>query len=97
MYQKYVNGMPLYRQEKEWESLGIGLTRATMANWIIRCSQDYFPANHSTLHKELLKRDIIQYDESPLQVLKEDGRTPQSKSICGCTGQGMMEGSHRIV
>ncbi len=41
MYQKYVNGMPLYRQEKDWENLGLSLKRATMANWIIRCSQDY--------------------------------------------------------
>ena len=41
MYQKYVNGMPLYRQEKDWEQLGIALSRSTMANWIIRCSEDY--------------------------------------------------------
>lgn len=37
MYQKYANAIPLYRQEKDWERLGIALTRATMANWIIRC------------------------------------------------------------
>lgn len=30
MYQKYVNGIPLYRQEKDWEQVGIGLSRATM-------------------------------------------------------------------
>ena len=42
MYQKYVNSMPLYRQEKDWENLGISLKRSTMANWIIRCSQEYF-------------------------------------------------------
>ena len=42
MYQKYVNSVPLYRQEKDWENLGLSLTRATMAHWMIRCSQDYF-------------------------------------------------------
>lgn len=41
MYQKYANSVPLYRQEKDWEQLGITLSRATMANWVIRCSQDY--------------------------------------------------------
>lgn len=41
MYEKYVNSVPLYRQEKDWEQLGISLSRATMANWVIRCSQDY--------------------------------------------------------
>lgn len=80
MYQKYVNAMPLYRQEKEWERLGIGLTRATMANWVIRCSEEYFYPLIQHFREELLKREIISCDESPLQVLKEDGKTPQSKS-----------------
>ncbi len=80
MYQKYVNAMPLYRQEKDWERLGIALSRATMANWIIRCSQDYFYPIIDYLHSELLKRNIIHCDESPLQVLKEADRAPQSKS-----------------
>ncbi len=34
MYQKFVNSMPLYRQEKEWKSIGLDLSQATMANWI---------------------------------------------------------------
>lgn len=80
MYQKYVNAMPLYRQEKDWERLGIELTRATMANWVIRCSEDYFYPMIKYLQNEILKRDVISCDESPLQVLKEDGKKPQSKS-----------------
>lgn len=32
MYQKYVNSIPLYRQEKDWEQLGIALSRSTMGN-----------------------------------------------------------------
>jgi len=80
MYQKYVNGMPLYRQEKEWEQLGLLLSRATMANWVIRCSQDYFFPIINYLHKELLKRDIVHCDETPVQVLKENGKKPQTKS-----------------
>lgn len=80
MYQKYVNAVPLYRQEKDWEQLGIGLSRATMANWIIRCSQDYFSPVAKHLQKQLLKRDIIHCDETPVQVLKEEGKKPQTKS-----------------
>lgn len=80
MYQKYVNAMPLYRQEKDWEHLGISLTRATMANWIIRCSQEYLIPVIDHLHTELLKRDLIHCDETPVQVLKEEGKKPQSKS-----------------
>jgi transposase len=80
MYQKYVNSIPLYRQEKDWERLGVALTRATMANWIIRCSEDYFTPIIDYLRKELLKRDIVHCDETPVQVLKENGKKPQTKS-----------------
>lgn len=80
MYQKYVNGMPLYRQEKEWEQQGIALSRATMANWIIRCTEDYLLPITAHLQKQLLKQDIVHCDETPVQVLKEDGKKPQTKS-----------------
>lgn len=80
MYQKYVNSIPLYRQEKDWEQIGIGLSRATMANWIIRSSEDHLMPIVNRLREELLKRDIIHCDETPVQVLKEDGRKPQTKS-----------------
>ena len=80
MYQKYVNSMPLYRQEKDWEQLGLALSRATMANWIIRCSQDWLTPVVEILKQELLKRDIIHCDETTVQVLKEKGKAPQTKS-----------------
>ena len=80
MYHKYVNGIPLYRQEKDWEQTGIGLSRATMANWIIRSSEDHLMPVVEHLRKELLKRDIVHCDETPVQVLKEDGKKPQTKS-----------------
>lgn len=80
MYQKYVNGMPLYRQEKDWEQLGIALKRATMANWIIRCSEDYLYPIIRYLQRKLIKREIVHCDETPFQVLKENGKKPQSKS-----------------
>lgn len=80
MYQKYVNSIPLYRQEKDWEQMGIALSRATMANWIIRCSSDYLKPVIHHLRKKLLERDIVHCDETPIQVLKEEGKRPQTKS-----------------
>lgn len=80
MYQKYVNSVPLYRQEKEWERMGLSLSRATMANWVIRCSQDYLMPVVAHLQKKLLERDIIHCDETPVQVLKEEDKKPQTKS-----------------
>ena len=80
MYQKYVNSVPLYRQEKIWEQMGIVLSRATMANWVIRCSEDYLMPVVEHMWKQLLSRDIIHCDETPVQVLKEEGKKPQTKS-----------------
>ncbi len=80
MYQKYGNAVPLYRQEAEWERMGMKLTRATMANWIIRCSDDYFDPLIRYMHRRLLERDVLHADETPVQVLKEDGKPAESKS-----------------
>ena len=80
IYQKYVNSMPLYRQEKTWEDLGIDLSRATMANWIIRCYEEYFDPLVDHMQNILIKRDIVHCDETPVQVLKEPGKDPKTKS-----------------
>ena len=80
MYEKYVNSVPLYRQEKAWEQMGVALSRATMANWVIRCSEDYLRPVVEHMRKQLLSRDIIHCDETPVQVLKEEGKKPQTKS-----------------
>lgn len=88
MYQKYVNSVPLYRQEKDWEQLGIELSRATMANWIIRCSDDYLKPAMDHFQKKLLERAVVHCDETPAQVLEEEGEKPQMKSYMWlyCTG-----------
>lgn len=80
MYQKYVNSVPLYHQEKGWEQLGISLSRATMANWVIRYSQNYLYPVLEYLRKELLSREVIHCDETPVQVLKEEVKKPQTPS-----------------
>ena len=80
MTQKYVDGMPLYRQEQSWFRLGIALSRQTMANWIIQGSDRYLQDIYNRLHEHLLLRDIAQADETTVQVLKEPGRAAESKS-----------------
>lgn len=80
MYAKYVMSMPLYRQEKDFEHLGVKISRTTMASWIISCSENYFLPMYEYLHRKLLQRKQLMADETPIQVLKEEGRRPQSKS-----------------
>lgn len=88
MYQKYVNSIPLYRQEGDWKQLGVSLPRATLANWVIKCGIDYMEPVYERLHQHLLERDIIHADETPCQVLKEEGKTAQSKSYMWLYGSG---------
>lgn len=88
MYQKYVNSIPLYRQEADWKQLGVRLPRATLANWVIKCGTDYMKPVYEQLHQHLLERDIIHADETPCQVLKEEGKTAQSKSYMWLYGSG---------
>ncbi len=80
MYQKYVNSMPLYRQEQEWNQLGAPIRRATLANWCIYCGMTYMKPVYEAMKKHLLERITTCADETPCQVLKEDGRTAQQKS-----------------
>lgn len=74
MYQKFVNALPLYRQEKDWENLGIKLSRATMANWIIAASRDWLAPIVKLLRTKLLQEKYIHADETTVQVLNEEGR-----------------------
>jgi len=80
MDQKYTNSLPLYRQEQQFSRLGIGLSRQTMANWLLSAADPWLKVIYNRMHEELIKRDILHADETTLQVLREPGRSAQSKS-----------------
>jgi transposase len=80
MYQKYINSMPLYRQEKDWLQMGVKIQRATLANWCITCGMNYLKPIYEAMIRHLLERNSNGADETPCQVLKEEGKTAQQKS-----------------
>lgn len=80
MCQKYANAMPLYRQEQDWKQMGVILSRATLANWIIYCSGNYFGPLYDYFHRGLLKRRFLMADETRVQILKEPGRNAETDS-----------------
>lgn len=80
MYQKFCNGLPYCRQEKDWKQYGAAITRATMANWVIHNSEAFFLPIYEYFHRKLLERGFAMADETPLQVLHEPGRRAQTKS-----------------
>ncbi len=80
MTQKFVMGSPLYRQEQELKQNGIMLSRQTMSNWLIRASEDWLEPIYDMLHEILCNHGVLHADETTLQVLREPGKTAQSKS-----------------
>ena len=80
MYQKYVNSVPLYRQEQDWKNQGLDLSRATLANWIIKTSRDYLKPVYDEMKKQLLKQTVIHADETVVQVLREENRKATDES-----------------
>lgn len=77
---KYIDCTPLYRQEQDVKRNGLKLTRQTMSNWVINASNKYFQPIYEKMLSRLLEEDIIQADETELEVLNEPGKEAKSKS-----------------
>lgn len=67
---KYEDHIPLYRQEKMWQRLGIELARSTLCNWAL-LSADKLKILIELQRQELLGLDYIRADETPVQVMEE--------------------------
>ena len=71
MNAKYVNGMPLARQEREFARYDLNLSTKTMANWIILCADRYLKLLYDRMKEEFLKSRYIHCDETRIQVIGE--------------------------
>lgn len=76
---KYVDGLPLYRQEAMLERIGIDLARTTLASWMVKMGELVQPLVN-LLREDLVAGDFVQCDETPFQVLKEPGKLATSLS-----------------
>ena len=56
---KYVLALPLYRQEQEFQRMGVPISRQTMANWVIAAYQRWFSEFFQLLRRELLALSLI--------------------------------------
>ena len=76
---KYADGLPLYRLEKILKRYGLDVSRGTLAQWMIRLGDLIVPLMN-LMEEVQLSYDVLQMDETTVQVLKEDGRKAQTKS-----------------
>ena len=79
MTMKFVDGVPLYRQEQHYARLGIDLSRGVLSNWMLKGSE-WLELIYGRAKQKLLEQEILHADETTLQVLKEPGRAAESQS-----------------
>ena len=76
---KYVNAIPLNRLEAAYKQNDIHISRAVMANWVIRAYDQYLRYVCEALKQAMIKQSLLHADETPFEVIR-DGRAAGSKS-----------------
>lgn len=79
MVAKYLDGLPLYRQEKIAARSDLKLPRAKLARWIIDGSTVFQPLIN-LLIDTFFSYDIALSDDTRIQVLNEQGRSAENQS-----------------
>jgi transposase len=93
MYQKYVNAVPLYRQETDWKNLGLNLKRQTMSNWILEASREWLQPLVNRMHSKLLSEKYIHADETRIEVMNEKDRKNTTDSYMWVYGNYKASGT----
>lgn len=57
------------KQEEDWKQLGVPLNRATSANWIIYCTENYLRHVYDYFHRQLLMRKYLAADAVLFQAV----------------------------
>ncbi len=84
---KYLDHLPLYRQEAIFERAGHLIARSTLAQWVGECGVQLQPLVDA-LAKELLRQGVLHADETPVAMLKPgNGKTHRAYLWSYCTTQ----------
>jgi len=97
---KYADSLPLYRQSTILSRFGIEMDRTTLANWMVKCGQLVQPLINR-IEERLLEAPYLHMDETPVQVLNEQGKPAQSTSYmwvrCGAPPGAGSPGNRLIL
>lgn len=84
---KYLDHLPLYRQEAIFESAGHVIARSTLARWVGECGIKLQPLVDA-LAAELLRHGVLHADETAVATLKPGaGKTHRACLWSYCTTQ----------
>ena len=82
---KFLDHLPLYRQERIFERAGLAIARSTLAQWVGECGAQLQPLVDA-LTAELLKHRVLHADETPVAMLKPGhGKTHRAYLWSYCT------------
>jgi len=68
---KYVDHLPLYRQQQQFARLGVNFPRSTLCDWVEQGANWLQPIVRE-MKRELLQGDYVQVDETPVRVQDPD-------------------------
>ena len=85
---KYLDHLPLYRQEAIFQRAGHAIARSTLAQWVGECGVQLQPLVDA-LAAEMLRQPVLHADETPVAMLKpanlRDGKTHKAYLWSYCT------------
>ena len=82
---KYLDHLPLYRQENIFGRAGLAIPRSTLAAWVGQCGLQLQPLVDA-LRTEMLKSGVLHADETPVAMLKPgNGKTHRAYIWSYCT------------
>lgn len=70
IYQKYELKVPAYRQENDWQKMGLPVQRQDLVNWQMKVTDYYFKPLYSLLKEILLTQAVLHADETSYRVLE---------------------------
>ena len=76
---KFVDALPFYRQAKQFSRLSIELSRSTLVSWAMTVAKACEPLV-GLFKEEILAHNIVNIDETTVQVLQEENRANTSTS-----------------
>lgn len=68
---KFVDHLPLYRQQQQFERLGVHFPKSTLGDWVERGATWLQPIVRE-MKRQLLQSDYVQVDETPVRVQDPD-------------------------
>ena len=82
---KYIDHLPLYRQEAIFGRAGLAIPQSTLAQWVGTCGVQ-LQALVDALHEEILTHAVLHADETPVAMLKPgNGKTHKAYLWSYCT------------